>query len=389
MSKNAIYLFIVIVLLSIMSQISADIYLPSLPAIARDLQTSLTQAQLTMTAFITGLTFATLIYGPLSEGLGRKQTVLIGLWISIVGVVVAMFAHSIFMLQLGRFIQGCGLAATASLWRSIFRDSFSGATFVRMGSYMLNFVILSIMVSPFVGGYIQQYFHWRAVFYALGGWTMLVIFFTLFCFKETNLDSHKDKLSLVFMFKAFAELLTHRRFMTFSVISFLTYGGLYAWLTSGSTLIIHHIGKTPVEFGHLMLLSGVSMSLSGFLNTRLIRYFSGLQLVRASLITIVCMGLLMVILYYSIGMTVITIMAPVFIFVICTTLIFINCFRCAFEDVGHVAGYAGSIYAFIQQAGGVVLSAIISHLPETTPLPLAAIFMVTGLMALAVSCFSD
>ena len=87
------------------------------------------------------------IYGPLSESVGRGYTLLIG--IAIVGMIICFNSQSIHSLQIGRFVQGCGLGAANCLWR--------------FSSYLVNLIILSILLAPFLGA-LQQYIGWHANF---------------------------------------------------------------------------------------------------------------------------------------------------------------------------------------------------------------------------------
>lgn len=107
MSSNKL-LFFVIALAACLTQFAADIYAPSLPAVALSLNTTIDLAQWSMAIYLFGVALTLLIYGPLSDAVGRKQPMVIGLCIMAAGSVVAMLAPNIKLLILGRFIQGCG-----------------------------------------------------------------------------------------------------------------------------------------------------------------------------------------------------------------------------------------------------------------------------------------
>lgn len=371
----------VIVVTATLVQLSTDIYTPSLPAIAEDLSASLGQVQWTMAAFVLGVAMTNLVYGPVSEGVGRRYTLLGGLTVSVVGLLICVSSHSIEQLQWGRFVQGCGLGACNALWRSIFRDHYSGEALARMSSYLLNFVILAAVIAPFVGGYIQQYLGWHAVFIVLLVWVVLVMALIAFGFRESNSHRGKHRLNGRFILAAYKEILTNRVFLSFAAVNFFAYGGLFAWLTSGSVILIRGVGITPVEFGYLMIACGCATAAGGFINARLLKRI-GLQ--RMLILGFGCMGVAGVVLLVLVvvwGAAVLTVLLPVLLFIMGSTLVFMNAFALAFEPVGHIAGYAGAIYASIQLLGATLFASVLSHLSSRSPMPLALAFIVSGLLA--------
>ena len=157
MQSNTL-LFLIVILVGFFSGIASDIYIPSLPAIANDLKTNIEDVQWTLAIFMLGLSISQLIYGPISEGIGRKYPLIIGLFIVITGSFICFYASSIQNLIFGRFIQGLGAGAGASLWRSIFRDSFEGAQLAKYGGYLSILVAFIVPAAPTLGGYLQTYF---------------------------------------------------------------------------------------------------------------------------------------------------------------------------------------------------------------------------------------
>ena len=381
MTKQNFVVMLMIVLVATLMQISTDIYTPSIPAIAHALGTTIGQTQLTMTYFIAGVAFTNLIYGPLSEGIGRRKTLIIGIFIAVIGSIVCLLSTDIHMMQMGRLIQGCGLGATASLWRSIFRDAYSGKELARKSSYLVNFVILSVIVAPFIGGYFEQYLGWHATFIFLLCWMVMVLLLITFKFKESNQHHGRHRLKLNFVYQSYRELLTNRLFVAYTLMIFLSYGGLFAWLTAGPAVLIHGLGIQPVYYGYLMIATGVATGVASTLNAKLLNKFSLHKIIVSGLLLMSLSGFILLIAFFSVGLHSAVIVVPAVIFVFGSSLIFMNCFALAFEHVGHIAGYAGAVYASIQQLGGVVFSAILGHLNTNSPVPMAIMFSVSGLGA--------
>ena len=105
-SKTA--LFSVLFMAAYLTQFAADIYSPSLPAISLALNTSIDNVQWSMSVYMFGIASSQLIYGPLSEGLGRKPPMIFGLLIMLMGSIICALTESIDQLILGRFVQGAG-----------------------------------------------------------------------------------------------------------------------------------------------------------------------------------------------------------------------------------------------------------------------------------------
>ena len=142
-----------------------DLYTPSLPAIANALNVKVNAAQLTLSVFIFAVAISQFIYGILSDALGRKIILLAGILISLVGCILCMMANSIEALLIGRFIQGFGARACTSQWRAIFRDVYQGEMLAKMGAYLGNFLVFTVVAAPFLGGYLQNFFCWEANFF--------------------------------------------------------------------------------------------------------------------------------------------------------------------------------------------------------------------------------
>ncbi len=378
-NKKMMITLAVIALIVTLPQITTDMYIPSLPAIAKHLHTTLGQSQLTMAFFIAGIAITTLIYGPISEGIGRRWTIIIGVIIAIIGTAFCLSANNIHILQAGRFIQGCGLGACAALWRSVFRDTFSGDELARIGSYFVIILTGSVIMSPFIGGYFEQYLGWRSTFIFLFFWMIIVLLLLLSIFKETSQHHGKHRLSFKFMLQSYAELLNNRVFMGFSLMSFLAYGGLIAWLTAGPIVLIHGAGIRPITFGYLMIISGISTGIAGFANGKLTKIISLTSIISIGMGLMTLSGIIMLLCYYIFGLDVYIVIIPAAIFIAGSTFIFINCFALSFENVGHIAGYAGSLYSCIQLLGGVFFSAILGSLNTNSPVPLGSIFVISGL----------
>ncbi|MBX3709432.1 MAG: multidrug effflux MFS transporter [Gammaproteobacteria bacterium] len=364
------------------AQLASDIYSPSLPAISVDLHTSIAHVQFSMAIYMFGLAISQLFYGPLSEGLGRRIPLIAGLLILLLGNLVSLFAPTIIMLIVGSLIQGCDAGACSTLWRSIFRDTFEGAELAKYGAYFSIFITFIIPAAPALGGYLQEYFNWRANFvflslYSCG--TPLMVWIGL---KETSLHHHLERLKAKFIAESFLHVLSSPIFMGYTLCTFLCYGAFFSWFTTGPVLLIHNIGISPIEFGWITLFGGGFATASGgWVNGRLVTKLGAHTMLRIGFLIMFIAGVMMLIGKFLFVMNTFIIVAPMILFYFGVTFIWPSAFAGAFGTFGKMAGYAGILYGFMQISGAAAIGTIAAYLPHQSQISLALVFISTSILA--------
>ena len=379
--KRRNLLFIVVLLAACLSQFASDIYAPSLSAISRQLHSPINQAQWSMAIYMLGVALSLLFYGPLSEGLGRKWTLVTGLCIMLVGSIMAFFAPSIEALILSRLVQGLGAGACQGLVRAIFRDVFSGDELAKYGSYLMISIVFVVPAAPIIGAYLQHFFGWRSIFIFISLYALITIAVVIGFFKETSQHHHLDRLKPGFIIKSYGQILKSRVFVGMSACSFLTYGAFFAWFTASPVLLIHNLKMTPVTYGWINFIAGgLAYGLSGLLNGRFVTKVGAANMMRFGWTIMLIAGLLMLLGQLFIGVNTWAIFVPAILFFIGSTFIYPNASAVAMTPFGKLAGYAGALYSFMQIAGAAFIGGIISHLPDTNQLPLAVTFIVAAIL---------
>ena len=159
--NHSVSFLMIILLVSSLGQVTSDLYLPSLPSMAKGLDVNTNWIQFTIAIYMTGFSLSQLIYGPWSDAIGRRFPLLIGLSINFVGGLICWFSPNIYLLFLGRFIQGLGVGAANSLVRPILRDLFEKEELAIYNSYLAISGVFILSTAPVLGGYIQHYAGWR------------------------------------------------------------------------------------------------------------------------------------------------------------------------------------------------------------------------------------
>ncbi|MCP4473120.1 MAG: multidrug effflux MFS transporter [Gammaproteobacteria bacterium] len=177
--KSKQTLFTILLLLGSIGQVAADLYLPSLPAISTSLAVSINSVQWSVSAYMWGFALSQLIYGPLSDGIGRKKPLLFGMSLALLGSIICLSAQSIDWLIIGRFTQGIGAGSGVILTRVIMRDIYSGSQLAKFGSYLSVAGVPIMAGAPLMGGIIEHILGWRANFVLLTLYAFISILYQL------------------------------------------------------------------------------------------------------------------------------------------------------------------------------------------------------------------
>lgn len=375
-------LFFLVLLASCLTQFATDIYAPAIPSISTDLQSPIDMVQWSMAIYLLGVALTLLIYGPLSEGYGRKIPLLIGLAIMLIGSIICSFATSIELLIWGRLIQGLGAGAAAGLWRSILRDVFSGNELSQFVSYLVIFITFIVPAAPALGGVLQTYLGWRSNFLFMCFYGLITFFLIAACLKETNVHSHKERLKFSFIKETYLTLFKSPIFMGISVCTFLNYGAFFSWFVVGPVLLIEKAGISSIAFGLITFVGGgFAYALAGFLNGKYVKKFGMPNMLRFGWSWMILSGLLMLLGYFFYGVHTIAIVIPAILFYFGSTFLWPNAFATAFSPFGKIAGYTGGLYSFMQQAGGAALGSLMAYLPSSNQVPLALVMLFTSIIA--------
>ena len=364
---------------------ASDIYTPSLPAIAKYFNSSVNLSQFTLAIFMIGVAGSLFLYGPISDALGRKQPLITGIIIFIVGTFVCLASNNIYMLISGRFIQGVGAGAGAGLWRSIFKDSFNENQIAKYVSYFTLIVTAVIPLSPSVGGYLEHYFSWHASFVAMLVYALVTLSIVIFKFKESSAHHHMERLKPSFIAQSYKDLFSNKNYIGYTSTVFLTFGSLFFWMTISPILLIKYAHFSPVYYGWASSGVGlIGMGSGSFINNRLIDRVGPRILMQTGWFIIILSGIALYIIKYMLGVDAIAILITTTIAVMATMFVWPNAFAGAMQPFAHIAGYAGTTYSAIQLGGGAIFGALASHLPDHNQIPYATVLIISAVLSLII-----
>jgi DHA1 family bicyclomycin/chloramphenicol resistance-like MFS transporter len=235
--------------LTAIGPLSTDMYLASLPDIARSLEATTAQTQLTISAYLAAFAFGQIVYGPLSDRYGRKPVLLCALAIYVAASLGCLFALSIGMLIAARALQAIGGCGGIVLARAIVRDLYSGERAGRELSLMSSVMALAPVFAPITGGTLQTAFGWRATFAALvcAGLAGAAVIFLLL--PETLRNRSPEPISISSVLASFGVVIRNPSYLAYVALAASSFGDLFAWI-SGSPFVLQDLyGLSAFQFG--------------------------------------------------------------------------------------------------------------------------------------------
>lgn len=368
-----------LMLVSALGQMSSDLYLPSLPAIAQTLVVSVNDAQFTITAYMLGLSCSQLVYGPLSDAVGRRKPVIFGLILCVLGSLVCLITPNWSILMLGRILQGIGAGAGTSLARSIMRDLFDKEELAKNNSYIAMSAVILLTIAPIIGGWVEVGLGWRYNFVILFGLSTIALILFLLYISESNQHISKDN----FNFKTFklnvGRILSSKHFLRYALCPLFTYGGILAWLTVTPVLLQQQLMVSPTEMGWLYLCSGLGFSFGVVINIKWVQHYGIDSMMKVGFLCQLSSGCLMLIFYLLELINLATIAVPICFFMMGSSLVFPNSSAGAFTPFAKIAGTAAAIFGFMQVLGGVISSGLLALSHDNHVLPMASALIIAAL----------
>jgi MFS transporter, DHA1 family, multidrug resistance protein len=263
--------------------ISNDIYLPSLPDVARDLNTSATAAQLTMTAMMVGGAIGQLIIGPLSDRFGRRPPVLIGVALHVLTSALCAIAPTVGTLIGLRVAQGFFNAAATVVAMAVIRDRFVGADASGLISRLMLVIGIAPLFAPSVGGAIAGEWGWRAVFAGLGLFGVVLWVVVWRRLPETLPASRRREGGLRTAARGYSALLRDRHFVALALMPGLSTAILMSYVVGSPFVLMEGYGLTPHEFSILFAINGIGLVGGAQINAMLVKRVSPIRIVRVAL----------------------------------------------------------------------------------------------------------
>lgn len=362
--------------------LSVDATLPAMPATADGLGTDAGQVQLSLAAYTFGAALGQLLIGALSDRFGRRAVLRAVLVLFVAASLGCAFAGSIEMLIGFRFLHGITTAVGRVLPRAMARDLYDREEAARMLSYMMMFGGMAPVVAPLVGGALSAVYGWRAVFgfiAAYGGFVMILAWLFL---RETLPTTRRMPLHPRTTARNLWAVLRNRVFMSYAACVCVLAGGLFAFLSASSAVLIRGFGETPQQFGFdfaTVMIAGVMFNFTaGWLVVRLgLDRLLGLGAALAAVAGVGMAGLA-----WAGVASVWAVIGPMFIYMIAYTFVVSAASAGALSPFPRLAGSAASCLGFLQTASAATVTGVVSLMGDGTARPMAGTIALMGLLLL-------
>jgi len=380
-ARNAI----VLGLLSAIGPFAIDMYLPALPTIAADLNASTAATQMTLMAFFLAFGICQIVYGPVSDMVGRRPPLYFGLAVFTLGAIGCSLASSIGWLIAFRVLQGIGGSAMMVIPRAIIRDLHTGLEATQLMSLVMLVFSVSPILAPLAGSARIVPFGWRAVFVAMSIAAVLgLVLITLFL-PETRLGRDRIPVSVSSLVGGFGQLLSSPRFLGLTFIGGLGMSSFFTFLASSSFIYINHFGLTPTQYSMAFSVNAIGFIGASQFAAALGGRF-GMPRVVKTAVSVYATFAVVLFIVFALGADSLKILIPLlFCSFAALGLVIPSAMVLALDEHGPIAGMASALGGTLQMLTGGAMIAIVSISFNGTPLPMVTTIALCALGALTLS----
>ncbi len=378
---RCVRLLLILGALSAFAPLSIDMYLPALPALGRGFGASASQVQLTLSGCLLGLALGQLVAGPLSDALGRRRPLLVGVAAYTVASLLCVLAPSIGALIVLRFIQGLAGAAGIVIARAVVRDRYAGVAAARYFSLLMLVNGLAPILAPIIGAQLLRITTWRGVFIVLAAIGAFLLLATATGLGETLAPADRHTGGLPATLMTFRRLLADRLFVGYARSSGLSFAAMFAYI-SGSPFVLQDIyGVSPQLFSVVFGGNALGIMAASQINGRLVDLVPLPRLLTVGLVMTALGGIVLLVAVAShVGL--IGVLPGLFVVVSSQGIVLPNAATLALSGHPSTAGSASALLGVLQYVIGAAAAPLVGIGGTATALPMAVVIAVLGSMAL-------
>jgi DHA1 family bicyclomycin/chloramphenicol resistance-like MFS transporter len=382
-SRRALLLTLTVT--SSLGQIASTIYVPSIPAIAAGLGTTVARVQFTFVGYLLAFALSMLVVGPVSDRYGRRRVMVFGIALSALGSIAAGLSPMIGSLIAARILQGVGLSAGMVVGRATIRDLYgeNGAAQIIAGLSVV--VTLLQAFAPIPGGYLQAWLGWRANFAAVAVLTAVALALVVRHLPHTHLPDHSRSPSggqlARTIIASYRTLIGTRRFLAYALTATGAHAGFHIFAAGAPAVLIVSFGISPEEYGYFASLPPIGFLVGSLLSTRLTRRRGIDGLIATGSAVLVPSGFVMVALALLHVANPYAIVGPMILICFGSGLITPNALAGGLGVKVGIVGAASGLMSFIQMSGAAGATAALSLGASGNPIVLAAVVASAGLFA--------
>ena len=294
-SDLGIGLYLMLGFIASLGPLSVDMYLPALPSMASSLEASAGTTQLSVTAFLFGMVLGPVVFGPISDAMGRRRLILASLVVyALVSLLIAGVDSIEALISLRLAQAACG-GTSIALTRSMFRDLLSGDALARAMSILTVIILGAPIVAPFIGGLLLLTWSWRAIFVLLAAISGVMFLVGWVWLPETLPEGSRRSLDTRAVMRGYASITRSKPAVAYAIAGGASAAVLFAYLAATPFIYIEYYGLEEQWFGALFGIAVLGAWLSQAFN---IRYIPRVGYPRVVLVGSICLTALATLLWW-------------------------------------------------------------------------------------------
>lgn len=372
-------------LLSAIGPFAIDMYLPALPTIREALRTDVDTAQMSLMVFFAAVGIGQLVYGPVSDMVGRKPPIYFGLVLFALGSIGCAMAPDIHTLIAFRFVQGLGACAGMVIPRAIVRDMHTGHDAAQLMSLLMLVFSVSPILAPLTGSLVIRLASWRGIFWTVAVAAVFGLVLAATALKETRPREARVASNLRSALASYGTLLRDPHYLGLVFICSFGVASFFAYLANSSFVLIDHYGLSPTLYGLAFSVNAVAFIGAAQFTGALGKRYGLPRLVRTAVVgysaVMVALLLLNVAGVDNLGV----LMALLFVGYGFLGLVMPSSAVLALEEHGKIAGTASALLGTIQFATGACVIGVVGRFLDGTARPMLAGIAACSVIALVLA----
>lgn len=379
-AKVSFILVVFLGMLTAITPLATDLYLPALPIMPDELNTTASNIQMTIGIMTFGVAFGQLFGGPISDTMGRKLPLIVGNLLCVISGIICAFAPSIEILLLGRFLQGLTGSVGVVIAKAIARDFASGQELTKLFALLMMVNGLAPVLAPLIGGQLLLFTTWRVIFVILAVFSAILLVGSLL-FRESLPKEKRITGGVGVAVKNYITLIKDKPFLGQTLIQLFAFGGFFAYI-SGSSFVYQNIfNLSAQEFSYLFGINSCGIVLASAISSRVSNIITAKQLLTFSLWQLTIGSLLFLIaMIFEWSLIPVT---TILFFTVCTVSLFGSAsFSMAMTNYGKMAGSASAILGFANMFAAGIVSPLVGIGGDHTGIPMGITMLVCAALSL-------
>lgn len=371
-------------LLAAVGPFAIDMFLPAMPAITQDLNTTIASTQATLTAYFIAFGIAQMIYGPWADQVGRKKPLYVGLAVFLVGTIGCVLAPSIDILIAARVLQALGAAVLMVVPRAIIRDLHTGPKATQLMAMIMLVISVSPMLAPLAGSLLLLVADWRMIFVVLGVAGVLSLALTYFVVEETLDPADSVAVNTASLWSGTKILILDKTFMGLTFVGGFGMASFFVFIASAAFVYTQQFGLSEIGFSIAFAINAVGFFAASQLAAPLGMRWGMERTVLVGTIGFAVFACLAAVVSLSGMLTLPLMVALLFVanafmgLVIPTTMVM------SLDPHGEIAGLASSLGGTLQMVAGGVMIVLTAPFFDGTATPLLCAIALCSILALII-----